>query len=142
VILVHDSFYPGVRAGLEAASPQTLSKVVGLDLDFVPGRMAKSGLLAGQLCCGFALVLVDDRPSPRTLPTVEVATASLDPMPLELHDAYETVRRAAPVVAHRGAPSVEQLERELESMRSSWSWRITAPLRALKARLRRLTRRA
>jgi hypothetical protein len=48
--------------------------------------------------------------------------------------------RAAPVVAHRGAPSVKQLERELESMRSSWSWRITAPLRALKARLRRLTR--
>jgi hypothetical protein len=157
VILLHDSFNPEVRSGIESARPTEHPKVVGFDLDFVQGRLAKLGPFADQMLGGFALVLVDEAAAAEGTRAVELGFYSLRPTPILYHDSYETVRRGAQLIDGEGAPAStadvprlpldaahlerEQLRRELEAVRSSWSWRITAPLRALGERLRRLRRR-
>jgi Methyltransferase domain len=158
LILLHDSFHPEVRSGIESVAPGENPKVAGFDLDFVPGRLGKLGGFADQFLGGFALVLVDDALSGRRGRKVELGFWSLNPTPILFHDAFTTLRRAAQLIdaasVQRGPTKVAhvrlepahiaraQLQRELDSMRSSWSWRITAPLRAPKAWLRRLRRRA
>ncbi|MGH2961509.1 MAG: class I SAM-dependent methyltransferase [Solirubrobacterales bacterium] len=153
VILVHDSFNPEVRSGIESARPAEHPKVIGFDPDFVQGRLGKLGPFANQMLGGFALVIVDEAAAAEGPRTVELGFYSLRPTPVLYHDSYESARRVARRVeggtatktaetspgvrldaAHLGR---EQLRRELEAVRSSWSWRITAPLRAVRARLRR-----
>lgn len=151
VLLLHDSFNPEVRAGIESAGTADHPKVVGFDIDFVPGRMAKLDPLSDQLLGGFSLIIVD-ADAAREHRSVELGLWSLRPTPILLYDGYETALRSAELIAAHGTPAHptrtapvrldaehlgrEQLRRELAAMRSSWSWRITAPLRALRARVR------
>lgn len=138
VILAHDSFNPAVRAGIEAVAAAH-PKVSGFDLDLIPGRLISSGPLAGQLWGGFALFLVGD-PAPGRLPEIQTRIPPMDPITLEFLDSHEALRRGPTALGERGGrgvgPSAEldRLRRELASVRASLSWRLTRPLRALKAR--------
>jgi hypothetical protein len=156
VLLIHDSFNPDVRSGIESARPGDHPKVIGFDLDFVPGRMAKLGPFADQFLGGFALVVVDE-PAAKERRAVQLGLWSLRTTPILFHDAYETAHRGVKLIDGHGdrapAPEVpripldaahlerEQLRRDLDALRSSWSWRITAPLRGLMARLLGLSKR-
>ncbi len=146
IILLHDSYNPGVRSGIAAADPAARDKVVGVEWDFIPGGVIRSGRLAGQLWGGFALVIVDDRPDAITIPDIQASGWLKDengkgvlwgPEPLDFCDAYEGAAMAARVVGGENGSSPEDLERNIEAMRSSASWRLTQPLRALKGLLRR-----
>ena len=155
VLLLHDSFNPDVRSGIESVAPGEHPKVIGCDLDFVPGRMAKLGSFADQLLGGFALILVDASAARRRR-GLELGVWSLETAPVLFWDSYETMRRSAALTSDELPSSTEttpvtldaaNLEREhlrriVTEMRSSWSWRVTAPLRRLGARLRGLRRRA
>jgi Methyltransferase domain len=155
VILVHDSFNPEVRSGIESAGAADHPKVIGFDLDFVTGRLAKLGPFADQMLGGFALVLVDEARAAAGPRTVELEFYSLRPTPILYHDAYETMLRGARMIDGEAptAPAAprlpldaanierEHLRRELATMRSSWTWRLTAPLRSIKRGVNRLRRR-
>ena len=154
LILVHDSFNPDVRSGIESADLVDNPKVVGLDLDFVPGRLGKLGAFADQLLGGFALVMVDDGLGSDHRRGVDLGFWSMNPTPILFHDGYEVMRRGGRLVGAPEAASTsaeparlrldrenlgrEQLQRELDALRSSRSWRLTAPLRDFRARLRRV----
>ena len=79
IILLHDAFNPDVRRGIESVSLASNAKVVGFDLDFVPGRLAKAGPFADQLLGGFALVIVDEPTALTGARTVELGFWSLRP---------------------------------------------------------------
>lgn len=134
LILMHDSFDPAVREGIQSILLPGRPKVAGFDLDFVPGRVGKAGSLADQPLGGFALVVVDDGSSAEAPPLVRLGLWSLDPTPVLLHDSYEAMRRGMPRV---NARTLDQVQGELDAVVSSMSWRITSPLRALKAAWRR-----
>jgi hypothetical protein len=153
VLLLHDSLNPDVRSGIESVVPQEHPKVIGCDLDFVPGRMAKLGAFANQLIGGFALIVVDESAARRNR-ALELGVWSLDTTPVLFWDSYETVRRSAAIIDGGAqapdAPRIpldaanlerEHLRQQLATMRSSLSWRITRPLRTLGARARTATRR-
>jgi hypothetical protein len=127
VILVHDSFNPEVRDGIRSLDWRAYPKVVGIELDFVPGRMVRNGSFAGQLWDGLALMVVDERPGRPGLPTVEIANIGFEAEPLEFHDAHETIRRASPLISSPAA----RLRREVERLRSSLRWRLSRALASL-----------
>jgi hypothetical protein len=130
LILIHDSFDPEVRTGIESVLLPGQLKVAGFDLDFIPGRVAKAGALADRRLGGFALVVVDDR-GRDAAPMVKLGLWSLDPTPVLFYGSHETLGEGAGGVPVSAA--LEQLQAEFDSVVSSTSWRITSPLRALKA---------
>jgi hypothetical protein len=146
LILLHDAFNPDVRAGIESVSLGEHPRVEGFDLDFVPGRLGKLGPFEDQFLGGFGLVVVGDGTRERS---VELGYWSLRPSPILFHDGHDALGRGAALVAATSAPTSgaarlpldaehvgrEQLRRELEAIKSSASWRITAPLRWAKARV-------
>ena len=83
VILAHDAFNPGVRAGVESVLGH--EKLTYADLDFVPGRLTMTGFFADQMWGGFALLLVG-------VPAPGVEIFGLD---MEYMDAYEGAHRAS-----------------------------------------------
>jgi hypothetical protein len=124
VILVHDSLNEGKRAAIESISGASY-----VDLDFVPGHVFADE--AQQQWLGFALILVGD-----------FRLADDLPMGMPRWDHAELARRAR--VSDTTQPwdgnvilRLERSNRELrdayEKMHRSASWRLTAPLRALKA---------
>lgn len=156
LILVHDSINPDVRAGIESVKLAEHPRVRGFDLDFVSGRLGRAGAFDGQLFGGFALIVVaDDRDRGDSSAGVDVGFWSLRPDPVLTHDSYAAVSPTAAIIdaGHEdplgdpplrprlepGEIAAAAARSELEALRSSWSWRITAPLRALAApfRLRR-----
>jgi hypothetical protein len=127
VILVHDSLNEGKRAAIES-----ISGVSYIDLDFVPGHVFADE--DQQQWLGFALVLVGD-----------FRLADDLPMGVPRWDHAELARRArlSDTTQRWGGDVILKLERSnqelresLEKMERSASWRLTAPLRALKAWLR------
>ena len=87
VILLHDSFNPWVRLGIDAVDPWSAEKVGYCELDFLPGRMAVGGGFDGQLWAA-ALILTGAAASDRT--------AGVEP---HAGDAWETAINAAPMLA-------------------------------------------
>jgi hypothetical protein len=128
VVLLHDSFNPDVRAGIEAADPGSRERVAAVELDLVPGRVVSSGMLAGQAWGGLAAVVIGPADPDGALGRIDFTLGARGEVPLEFHPAPEGGGRAA-----RGR-SREELEAELGRVRRSWSWRLTAPLRALRRR--------
>jgi hypothetical protein len=123
VILVHDALNEAKRAAL-----QSLPAATYVDLDFVPGHVYADG----EQWCGFALVLVGDfqlAEDPRDMPKLDHA------------DLVQSARSSDAKLASRGdvALRLEQKNRDLEAalelMQDSASWRLTAPLRALKSKV-------
>lgn len=137
VVLLHDSYNPAVRAGVADAVAER-EEVVDFDLDFVPGRRFAAGPLRGQLWGGFAIVLAGPAELTRPLPAIAGRIEGLDPIEYDFEDSHELVR-AADARTGRGTTEVAALREQLVAIQESASWRLTAPLRALK-RLRRGSR--
>jgi len=133
VILLHDALNPEVRAGIAGTDPAAHDKIIDVDLDFVPGRRLASGPLAGQLWGGFAIVLVGERGGPR-LPRIETRIQGMDPIPLDFEPVDVAYSGAGAGGEGPDPAEVERLRAQLDEVQASVSWRLTAPLRALRRR--------
>jgi hypothetical protein len=135
IIVLHDTMNDVVRAGLERVRYEAYPKVAYVELDVVPGYMFREPALLHQLWGGLGLVVVD---SSRGAYFAEGARQR------RYYEAFDLVRDARQLVIERdqGTSPQQELERlraelgvarkSLESVQRSASWRITAPLRALK----------
>lgn len=135
LILAHDSLNPEVRRGLDQVDYDSIDKVAWVELDFVGGYVPAEPPLQGECWGGLALVVVDAegrfgaahngrRPQMVTLP--------------ELVWERAAQIRGGATANGSGATSDPAGDRALvEETQGSLSWRVTAPLRALSARLRR-----
>jgi hypothetical protein len=154
VILAHDTLNEEVRQGLEEVDYDSYEKVAWIDLDFVPGYVAQLPARLGECWGGLGLIVVDSSGAFRgggpTRGTDLFAQHKL------IWPAAEWIRQAGPDAAARlsdltliaesdrsddrqvAALAIE-LERHrawLRGIEGSVSWRLTAPLRDLKRRLR------
>jgi len=136
VILLHDSLNERVRAGLEKVEFDSYERVTFVDLDFVPGRVYREGSQKDELWYGLGLVVtgwgVTDGDRPRIYPAPYV------------YDAFARSLADGDVPRAIGHGQLLELEAELENQRrlvslmeTSLSWRVTAPLRALRGVLSR-----
>jgi Methyltransferase domain len=136
LIVMHDTMNEVVRAGLEQVRYGAYPKVAHVDLDFVAGYMFREPSLKHELWGGLGLVVVDSGRSGYFAGNVRQT---------RYYPAHELIRSARNQLVGRGEddPSeMRQLRAELEATRgwladvqSSVSWKVTAPLRALKRRL-------
>jgi hypothetical protein len=148
VILLHDTMNPDVRRGIEAVDIAAHEKVALIDLDFVPGYLARREPYRLQLWGGLGMVVVDgehafnrggavcdDRfhalfamvhPMVAVMGEIEAQGLPLDRMEAPALEA----RLRQEVVGSR--ENLARRERLLGAMEASLSWRITSPLRELK----------
>jgi hypothetical protein len=116
------------RAALEALPWLSWTRVRHVDLEYVPPRVIGSSI--PELSGGLGLVIVDADPE-----TWTERTSRFVPMARLLPDLV-----SAWVPARMSAELIEEgrsAQAELAAITSSASWQITAPLRAVKNRLRR-----
>jgi hypothetical protein len=135
IIVLHDTMNEVVRAGLERVRYEAFPKVAYVELDVVPGYMFREPALLHQLWGGLGIVVID---SSRGAYFAEGARQR------RYYEAFDLVRDARQLIIERdqGTSPQQELERlrvelgiarkSLESVQRSASWRITAPLRALK----------
>lgn len=138
VILMHDTLNDEVREGFRRIDLTSEEKVVHADFDFVGGHLSEGGDFHHQLWGGLGLVLVD-------VDGEKIGGAGREGE--RFYDLFELVSgaRAAMVEGDAAASKgdVERLEVELrqarvqlEHVKRSPSWRVTAPLRAAKRAIR------
>jgi hypothetical protein len=137
IIVLHDTMNEMVRAGLEAVRYEAYPKVEYVELDVVAGYMFREPTLLHELWGGLGLIVVDSS---------RAAYFSGGARQRRYYEAFGLVREARELVVDREAgksPDEElaRLRQELrdtrewlDSVQGSASWRITAPLRALKRR--------
>jgi hypothetical protein len=127
VIVIHDTLNARVRAGLEEVDYEAFERVRIVDLDFVPGRVAREGPQANELWYGLGIVA-----------TGPVLPAPVWPPTYAVPDVYAAFAQSEATASGKrpGAEQVRELEREvatqrevLRLMQQSWSWRLTRPLR-------------
>ena len=151
LILIRDSANEQVRSGIDAVRYTAYPKVAHLNLDFVPGYMSREPDRLHELWGGLGLVIVD---ATRTAyfpaaPVVEdryYEAGHLYPQIRDMVIARERAESVSPVEARERREIIEELaavraEREhykqlSDSLVGSFSWRITAPLRAAKREAR------
>lgn len=137
VIVLHDTMNDETRSGIEQVDLAGRPQVVYAELDFVPGYEFRHGHFDGQVWGGLGLIVTGE----------QRADAYAD-SPLQWRYAVPFAERRARTEdrtalaaarAEIGAlrEEVARQRQGLESMRESISWRVTRPLRAAKARLRR-----
>ena len=147
VIVLHDTMNESVRAGIDAVRFEQFAKVRYVDLDFVAGFLARRGSFAGELWGGLGLVVVEEG----------ARAAPASPYEDLHHDAHAALRTLRSLRedsdSDGGAPnarepqdrievlaaSLEHHRQALRRIETSLSWRITAPLRAAKARFLQLS---
>lgn len=137
IILAHDSLNEEVRRGLEAVPYDEFEKVAFVDLDFVGGYVPTKPPLRGECWGGLALVIVDE--SGAFAAAHKARRPVMAPLSELIWPTAEAMRNGG---GNAGAgPAVEaELERQrqlIKAMQSSRSWKLTAPLRAARARIRR-----
>jgi hypothetical protein len=95
LVLMHDSFNPLVRSGIESVGLDRRPEVVAYDVDAVPGRVGKVGGFRDQLLGGFAIMLVD-----RTAPGagLNLGYWSLQPDPVLVDDTHSAAARLADLI--------------------------------------------
>jgi hypothetical protein len=130
VIVMHDAANEDVRRGLEAVDYRR-SNVAYVDLDWVCGRLCRVPYLQDQLWYGLGLVLVGPALAEGT-----IFESGYYPVAHLLAEARERKVGLDPLQRR-----VEELEGDLNALRRSASWRLTAPLRSVKHGLRRDGRR-
>jgi hypothetical protein len=122
VILAHDSLNQEVRRGLDEVPYAEVEKVAFVDLDFVGGYVPAESHTKGECWGGLALIVVDE--SGAFGPAHEGRRPRMEPLSDFVWPATE---------GEGDAVDYRSLAAEMEG---SLSWRITAPLRAVSARLR------
>jgi hypothetical protein len=140
VILAHDSLNQEVRRGLEAVPYAEIEKVAFLDLDFVGGYVPAEPPMLGECWGGLALIVVDE--SRRFGPAHQGRRPTMAPFSELIWPTAAALRGSAASVANGDPAPVALAPREesvshrntVEEMQASLSWRITAPLRAARAR--------
>jgi hypothetical protein len=156
VILAHDTLNEEVRQGLEEVDYASYQKVAWIDLDFVPGYVAQLPARLGECWGGLGLVVVDSSGAFRA--NGPIRSNDLFEQHKLVWPSAQWIRRAGPNAPEQlgnltyadeavGGPAddqrIEALTAEL-ARRDDWlrgiegsaSWRLTAPLRTLKRRLR------
>ncbi len=149
VILAHDTLNEEVRAGLNDLDYDRYEKVAWVDLDFVPGYVARLPARLGECWGGLGLVVVDASRSFRTgqqrrgvdlIDQSQLIWPAAQWIRSESNSAIELVPKKLLTDAETRSGALErELGRHrqwLESIQTSASWRLTEPLRALKRRLR------
>lgn len=139
-ILLHDTLNTGVRIGLEQIDFSAFDSVSFVDLDFVQGRVMREGPLEKELWWGLGIVVTGEQvdgdwPAAYEAPYVYAGfSRSLE----DEGEIEEPIGNGQLVELHRQIERLKSLIRERET---SMSWRSTRPLRAVKARVRRLRQR-
>lgn len=137
VIVLHDTMNPEVRAGIEQAGIEAHPRVVYFEPDFVPGYEFRGGHFGGQVWGGLGLIVTGSQ-RPEGYATSVRQTRYVE--------AFADRARASAVASeaerlrHEVGALREQLAWDLDARRrleASVSWRLTAPLRAAKRRVRR-----
>jgi methyltransferase family protein len=154
VILAHDTLNEEVRQGLQEVDYDAHEKVAWVDLDFIPGYVARLPQRLGECWGGLGLVVVDASGAFR--PAAQRRNRDLFEQPKLVWPAAQWIRREGAGAAERldevtlvadsalteaqreNAILAAELERHrgwLRGIHSSASWRLTSPLRALKSGL-------
>ncbi|GAC1442003.1 MAG: hypothetical protein NVSMB51_22230 [Solirubrobacteraceae bacterium] len=162
VILLHDTMNDVVRDGIQQVPSDDHRKLVLMDLDFVPGYLARREPYRLQLWGGLGLIVVDAeqhfnaggkvrqdrfhdlfaviRPTRDVMVAVEASGSPLDALDGEALE--QRMRVALPSGQPPAAGDAEALRAQalasaalLSKMQGAASWRLTAPLRALKRRV-------
>lgn len=138
IIVMHDTMNEVVRAGLEQVRYGAYPKVAHVDLDFVAGYMFREPSLKHELWGGLGLVVVDSARSAYFAGNVRQSRY------YPAHDLIKGARDGFVGLGEDDPSEVRRLRAQLEETRgwlddvqSSASWKLTAPLRAFKTRLRR-----
>jgi hypothetical protein len=148
VVLLHDTMNPDVRRGIEDVEMSAYEKVALVDLDFVPGYLARREPYRLQLWGGLGMVVVDGEHAfnrggairddrfhalfAMVRPTVAVmGEIEARGLPLDRMDARALEQRLSEEVSGC-RESLARRERLVDAMEASLSWRITSPLRGLK----------
>jgi hypothetical protein len=159
VILAHDTLNEEVREGLEEIDYDSYDKVAWVDLDFVPGYVAQLPARLGECWGGLGLVVVDSSGAFRSggptrgqdlfeqhkliWPAAQWIRSAGSSAAARLDDLSFTHEVAAGDCEAKANEQVAALTAELDRHRAwlrgiegSMSWRLTAPLRAFKRRVR------
>jgi Methyltransferase domain len=155
VILIHDTLNQDVRRGVEAVDLEAHQKVSWVELDFVPGYVARLPERFGECWGGIGLVIADDSGEFRSGGPLH--NELLFEQPKLVWPVAEWLRGEGAAAAERlsevtlvsdeelrsAQQQVIALEAELDrhrgwlqDMKTSASWRLTVPLRKAKRRLR------
>jgi hypothetical protein len=154
VILLHDTMNPDVRDGIERVDLSGCQKVALVELDLLPGYLARREPYRLQLWGGMGLILVDnDRaPSGRSVirddrfhelfaivrPTIGVmAELERQGIPLDAMAGRSLQARLSEEFAVSRA-DLARRDQLVQAMEASLSWRITAPLRVIKRNVAKL----
>jgi hypothetical protein len=120
LILIHDSFNPEVRAGIESLRLPKHPKVRGFDLDFVPGRLGRVAAFEDVGLGGFAAVILDEPASGRDgQDAIDLGFWSWNPTPFLVHDAYASSRRLAQLTDARTLGDAASQVLEGESLKAA-----------------------
>jgi hypothetical protein len=158
LILIHDTTNERVRAGVEAVHFAAWPKVAHVELDWIPGQLFAEPALHNELWYGLGLVAVDvRRPAYLNGSRYEQRYHPAGPLMAHARDLVEAREHGGQAVADTIEERASGLEatlartqaelaaanerigradRVIEDLQSSASWRITAPLRAAKRRVR------
>ena len=136
-ILLHDTLNADVRTGLEEIDFTAFDSVCFVDLDFVQGKVMREGPQADELWWGLGLIVTGERldrvwPNPYSGPEVY---AGFSRALVEGGELANPIGYGQLVELHGEVGALKELVRGMER---SASWRSTRPLRAIKARVRRL----
>jgi hypothetical protein len=165
LIVIHDTMNEVVRAGLEQVEFEAWPKVAYVELDFVPGYMFLEESLLGELWGGLGLVVSKVGPKPiggrarqsryfdahdlfmrgrdDTLARIEhgrrLATLSRE-IPEDSDEFVDPAAERDRLLAelHDANARYEHLRHYWVRVMESVSWRLTRPLRDVKARFKRL----
>jgi hypothetical protein len=139
VILAHDTLNQEVRRGLEEVRYSEIDKVGFVDLDFIGGYVPSEPPLRGECWGGLGLIVVDGSGS--FARAHKGRRAAMTPLSELIWPTAESIRNGQ---SADGGPQpsstsseLEQHRAAIEEIKSSLSWRLTAPLRAARARFGR-----
>jgi len=113
LILLHDSFNPIVRSGIESVGLADRAGVIGFDLDAVPGRLGKAGGFRDQLLGGFAIVVVDRAAAPGA--GLNLGYWSLKPDPVLADDTHGSAGRLSRLLDQSGESTEEAAPVQLDA---------------------------
>ncbi len=141
-ILIHDIANEEVRRGVDAVRFEGYPKVTHVELDWVPGQMFAQAELRHELW--FGLVLVDTAAFAYGEGAYQERYYPNAPLLVEARDRVLEREAAVAVPSPVNQRSILGLQRQLEPERAlrtallaEPSWRLTAPLRRLRGRVKR-----